>query len=214
MYATLGELRAKLRARLGYSGAGAAAGVSQENLNAILQDAQVVLYWTHDWARLREYDDISIGVDQYLVDYPTNCNPERIKAISIEVNGVWTPPLKKGIAPQDYTNQDSTSYPRAWEPYDQIEFFPKSDAVYSGRVFYVRNMERFTQDDDRATIDDALIFTLALADGKGHYRHPDAPNYKARAESLLASLKAKNWGKTVFNPLDFGDDVLAKPRVV
>lgn len=213
-YKTLGELRAELRSRLGFSGAGAAAGVNQELLNSILQNAQVVLYWTHDWARLRDYEDITIGVDQYLVDYPTACNPERIKAISIQVNGIWTPPLKKGIAPQDYTNHDSTSYPRAWEPYAQIEFFPKADQLYTGRVFFVKNLERFTQDDDEATIDDRLIMTLAIADGKGHYRHPDAPNYKARAESLLTSLKAKNWGKDVFNPRDFGDDVLAKPRVV
>jgi len=214
MYATLGELRAKLRARTGFSAAGAAAGVNQEAFNAMLQDAQVVLYWTHDWARLRKYAPITIGVNQYLVDYPTNANPERIRAISILVNGVWTPPIKRGIAPQDYTTQDSTSYPRAWEPYAQIEFFPKADQVYTGRVFYVENLGRFTQDDDRATIDSDLIFTLALADAKGHYRHQDAANYKSRAETLLTSLKAKNWGKTVFNPLDYGDDVLAKPRVV
>jgi hypothetical protein len=214
MYATLGELRAQLRGRLGFSAAGAAAGVNQEHLNSILQQAQVTLYWTHDWARMRKYADISIGVNQYLVDYPTDCNPERVRAISIYVNGIWTPPLPRGIAPQDYTTQDSTSYPRAWEPYAQIEFFPKSDAIYAGRVFYVKNLDAFTQDEDRATVDSDLVFTLALADGKGHYRQPDAPNYKARAEGLLTSLKAKNWGKTVFNPCDYGDNALAKPRVV
>lgn len=213
-YQTLGELRSRLRARLGYSAAGAAAGVNQELLNSILQDAQTVLYWSHDWARLRTYSNISIGVDQYLVDYPTNCNPERIKAISIEVNDIWTPPIPRGISPEQYTTQDLTTYPRRWEPYAQIEFWPKADQVYTGRVFYVQNLGRFTEDGDRATIDHDLIFVLALADGKGHYRHPDAANFKARAETLLTSLKAKNWGKTVFNPNDYCEEILAKPVVV
>jgi hypothetical protein len=213
-YKTLGELRSELRARLGYSAAGAAAGVNQEVLNNFLQQAQVVLYWTHDWARLRAYSDITIGLDQYLVDYPTNCNPERVKAISIEVNDVWTPPLPKGISPEHYTTQGMTSYPSRWEPYAQIEFWPKADQIYTGRVFYVRNLDPFTQDGHRATIDHDLIFTLALADGKGHYRQPDAANYKARAETLLTQLKAKNWGKTVFNPRDYAEDPIAKPRVV
>lgn len=213
-YQTLGELRSRLRARLGYSAAGAAAGVNQEIINSFLQDAQTVLYWTHDWARLRKYTDITIGVNQYLVDYPAACNPERIKAISIRLNGIWTPPLKKGITPEHYTTQDNVSVPYRWEPYAQIELWPKADQSYTGRVFYVKNLDPFTQDAHRATIDHDLVFILALADGKGHYRQPDAPNAKARAENLLVSLKAKNWGQTVFNPSDYAEDPIPKPVVV
>jgi hypothetical protein len=213
-YQTLGELRARLRARLGYSSAGAAAGVNQEIINSFLQDAQVALYWTHDWARLRAYSDISIGVNQYLVDYPTAANPERVKAISILLNGIWTPPLKKGITPEHYTTQANVSVPYRWEPYAQIEFWPKADQIYTGRVFYVKNLDPFTEDGHRATIDHDLIFQLALADAKGHYRHPDAPNFKARAENLLISLKAKNWGQSVFSPDDYDEDPIPKPVVV
>jgi len=213
-YQTLGELRSRLRARLGYSAAGAAAGVNQEILNSLLQDAQVVLYWTHDWARLRKYSDITIGVNQYLSDYPTACNPERIRAISVQVNNIWMPPLAKGITPEHYTTLDNVSVPYRWEPYTQIETWPKADQIYTARVFYVQNLDPFTADGERATIDHDLIFVLALADGKGHYRHPDAANWKSRAENLLQSLKAKNWGQTVFNPSDYAEDPLPRPVVV
>ena len=213
-YDTLETIRSNLRARLGYSGVGAAAGVNQENLTNIIQQAQVTLYWTHDWARLRKYSDITIGAGQYLVDYPADCNPERVRAISMLVGSVWTEPLKKGIGPQHYTTLDNQSRPYRWEHYAQIEFWPKADQIYTGRVFYVMNLGRFTENNDRATIDSDLVFTVALGDAKSHYRHPDAKVYIDRSEALLIKLKAKNWGKDKFNPYDYAEDPLVKPVVV
>jgi len=211
---SLGTLRSKLRARLGFSGVGAAAGVQQENLNVILQQAQRLLYEAHDWARLREYSEKTVGVNQHLIDYPVNANPDRIRAISVLRSGVWSPPLEKGIRPSDYTNQDQLQYPVKWEPYAQIELFPKSDAVYTLRIFYIRNLDRFTNDDDNSTIDSDLIFTVALGDAKAHYRHPDAKVFMDRADSLLMKLKGQSWGRDVFRPSEYVEEVIPKPVVV
>lgn len=213
-YKTLGEQRAQLRGRLGFAAAGAAAGVIQTTINSFLQEAQVLLYYAHDWARLRRYEDVSLGVDQYLINYPANVNPDRIKAISVQRGDVWSPPLEKGIRPEMYTTQAITSWPQRWEPYEQIELWPKSNAVYPLRIFYIKNLDQFTEDDDRSTIDDSLIFTLALANGKAHYRHPDAALYAKQAESLLISLKAKSWGKSTFNVNDYHGEPLVKPVVI
>lgn len=215
-YRTLEEQRSRLRTRLGYSAQNAAAGSMAPMLNDILIDAQVKLYWTHDWARLRKYDDTTVGAGQCLIDYPTDCNPERVRAIST-LNGTrWSPPLRRGIAPQDYTIQDNEREPTRWEPYAQIELWPKADQEYTVRVFYVKNLLAFTQDTHRSTIDDDLIFQVALGMGKAHYRHPDAEVYLKQAETLLTQLKAKSWGKTVFNANDYAPDEepLAKPVVV
>jgi hypothetical protein len=215
LYKTLGELRQQLRTRLGFAAAGAAAGVIQANLDSILQEAQVLLYWTHDWARLRKYWDTTVGLNQYLIDYPDGCNPERIKAISVNRNDVWSPPLKKGISPQMYTTQDNTRDPYAWEPYEQIELYPKADQQYDVRIFGVRTLGRFTDTNDRSTIDDSMVFTVALGRAKAHYRHPDAGAYGEDANALLIRLKGKNWGKDVFNPNDFSAcEPLARPVVV
>lgn len=218
LYRTLGEVRAELSSRLGFGAAGAAAGVNQTNLNSIISRSQELLYWTHDWTRLRKYTDVSIGAGQYQIDYPDTCNPERIKAISLNRGTVsapsWGDPMIKGITPTMYTTQASVGPPYRWEPYEQIELFPKADQVYTARIFYVRTLLPLVESDDRFTIDDALVFLVALGTAKGHYRHPDAKLHMDNAESLLNKLKSKNWAKDVFSPNDYLDEPLPKPRVV
>ena len=148
------------------------------------------------------------------MDYPADINPDRVQAIAILQNTVWTPPLKKGISSEHYTTLTNKAPPRRWEPRAQIEFWPQADQVYTGRVFGIQNLADFDADGDRATIDDTMISLVALADAKGHYRQPDAPNWKARADALLTTLKAKSWGQTTFNVSDYVEDALPKPVVV
>jgi hypothetical protein len=212
--ATRGELLARLATRLGFGAQGASVGVLSGVLGDILYDAQVTLYWTHDWARLRKYTDEEVGVGEYLLDYPDGCNPERVKAISVLRSNVWSHPLHKGIAPQLYTTQDNRAPPARWEPYEQIEFWPKADQVYTVRIFYIQSLDPFTESMHRTTIDSDLVFALALADAKGHYRHPDAPAYQTRAEALLTRLKGKSWGQNIFSPQGYEAEPLAKPVVV
>src|SRR4051812_33451068 len=98
-YKTLGELRSDMRAMLGAASAGAAAGPNQTLVDTHLRNAQTLLYWAHDWAHLRDYEDDELGLHETLLDYPTDANPDRIKAVSVYRGSVWTPPLPKGITP-------------------------------------------------------------------------------------------------------------------
>lgn len=215
VYRTLADLRSELRARLGFSAAGASAGVNQTLLNSFLREAQNDLYWTHNWARLRRYATVTIGLHQNLIDYPAGANPERITAISLNLNGMWTKPMKKGIPPSLYTTQSNYAPPARWEPYDQIEFWPMADQLYSVRIFYIKSLDAFSADGDRATLDDSLIFKVALGKGKGHFRHPDAATYTSDAAALLRTLKAKSWGQDVFAADDYVEaQVIAKPVVI
>src|SRR5574341_1483492 len=176
-YRTLGELRAEMRAKLGAASAGAAAGPNATLVDSHLRDAQTLLYWTHDWAHLRKYALKSLGLHEYLIDYPTDgngANPDRIRYVSVLRGGVWSPPLKKGITPSMYTYQTNYSWPQRWEPYTQLEVWPAADQVYSMRIFYIENLARFTQDADRASIDDTNVMLVATATLKAHYRQPDA----------------------------------------
>lgn len=213
-YATLETQRTKLQARLGFGASGAAAGANISLMNGFLQDAQTLLYWSHDWVRLRRYETVTIGASQTLIDYPTAANPERIKAISVLRSGVWSDPLPKGIKPAEYSYQTtSPSFPVKWEPYEQIEVFPQTDQEYSLRIFYIKSLGRFTQNDDTSDIDDLLIFTGAVYFGKSHYRQPDAPLYKDAWESLLAKLKAKSWSQGRFNPNEYTGEPYVRPTV-
>lgn len=213
---TLGELRAELQVRCGFGSSGAAAGVNRDNMNSFLQNAQRLLYNLHNWARLRRYTTVTLGSASTLVDYPTGYDPDRISAISVLRGGVWSRPLPKGISPQLYTTQTSMpSWPQRWEPYEQIEIWPQSDQAYSLRIFGMKSCDRFTQDNDRASVDDGDLFLIALARAKAHYRQPDAQVAEKDAETLLMKLKARSWGKTVFSVYDYTEEEpTIKPVVV
>lgn len=214
-YRTLGELRSDMRAMLGAASAGSAAGLNASIIDLHLRNAQTVLYWAHDWAHLRRYEDKTIGVNAYLTDYPATANPERIKAISILRGSVWSPPIPRGISPQLYATQANPSWPQRWEPYEQIETWPKADQIYTARIFFIRQPVEFTSDGDRASVDDTLISVVAIGSLKAHYRQPDAKIHSDAAEALLRKLKAKSWGQDVFRPNDYADEEpLVKPEVV
>lgn len=214
-YRTLDTLRAELRAALGFSSAGASAGPNQTLLDSALRDAQVLLYYTHDWAHLRRYEIKQTGASATLIDYPATADPDRVKYISVYRGGVWSKPIPKGITPQFYTYQANKSWPQRWEPYEQIELWPQTDVDYQVRIFFIKALGRFTENADRATIDDTMVMLLAKANMKAHYRHPDAARYDTQATALLTSLKAKSWGQSTFNPGDWAEqEPLVRPVTV
>lgn len=215
IYRTLSELRTELRGSLGMAASGAAAGVNQANIDAKLQHAQTLLYWTHDWAHLRRYETKQTGASATLIDYPVTANPDRITAISAYRGGVWSKALKKGITPSMYTYQTNKSWPQRWEPYEQIELWPQTDVDYAVRIFFIRSLLAFTQAGDRASLDDTMISLVATALAKAHYRQPDAAEYKTASDTLLMNLKARSWGKDVFNEKDWTEEEpLVRPVTV
>jgi hypothetical protein len=214
-YRTLGELRAEMRAKLGAASAGAAAGPNQTLVDSHLRDAQTLLYWTHDWAHLRKYEIKNLGLNEFLIDYPVTANPDRIRYVSVFRGGVWSPPIQKGITPSMYTYQTNYSFPQRWEPYEQLEVWPAADQIYQLRIFFIKALERFTQDGDRATIDDTAVALVATATLKAHYRQPDAAISKSASDTLVLSLKNKSWGQSVFRPNDWvNSEPLVRPQTV
>lgn len=201
---------------LGSGGSGAAAGINATLIDTHLRNAQTLLYATHDWVHMRAYDTSqSLGLHQYLLDYPTDSNPDRIRAISVYRGGVWSKPIAKGISPSMYTYQLNYSWPQRWEPYEQIEVWPAADQIYPLRIFFIKAQDAFSDDDNRATVDDALISVVATATLKAHYRQPDAALHKSASDTLLISLKAKSWGQSVFRPNDWiNSEPLVRPQTV
>lgn len=203
---------------LGAANSGAAAGPNSTLVDTHLRNAQTLLYWTHDWAHLRKYGLKNLGVAQCLLDYPTDgngANPDRVRYVSVLRGGVWSPPIPKGIPPSMYTYQDNKSWPQRWEPYTQLEVWPKADQEYSLRIFFIENLGRFTQDADRASIDDTAISLVATATLKAHYRQPDAAISQKASDALVQNLKAKSWGQDVFRPNDWiNSEPLVRPKTV
>lgn len=214
-YRTLGELRAEMRAVLGAASAGAAAGPNATLIDTHLRNAQTLLYWTHDWAHLRRYETKTLGQHATTIDYPDTANHDRIRYVSVFRGSVWSKPIPKGIPPTAYTYQTNYSWPQRWEPYEQMEFWPAADQAYPIRIFFIKALGRFTQDGDRASVDDTAISTVATATLKAHYRQPDAAVFQKMSDTLVQALKSKSWGKDVFKPKDWIEaEPLVRPETI
>lgn len=221
-YRTLGELRAELRARLGFGATGAATGASNEILNSFLRTAYQHVYWMQDWKKMTTFADVPIGMSQNLIDYPAGANPDRLwtppgsrSPIWVQYSGSWIP-LEEGIPAAAWdTMENNNSYPMKYELLDQILFWPKSNAVYTLKVWYVRNMSAFTNDNDRPLVDDNLIFLHALMCAKLHYKQADAQTYVAQWESLTAKVGGRQIGQNSVIRRSRPDDTpLPRPVVV
>lgn len=189
-YATLGDLRGELLARLGMAAQGSG-GTSQTLLNSFLRNGQHQLYWAQDWKHLTWYADKPLGVGQNLVDFPTACERDRrILKVETVQGGQWIK-LLEGIRTEDWSLMDAASFPIRFERFAQALIYPKADSIYTVRFWYVSDLGRFTQDSDVATMDDQMILLHALANAKAHYRHPDAAQYQGQLADLLSSIRGQ-----------------------
>ena len=194
-YRTLGDLRDVLRARLGFGAQGSSGGANQTLLDSLLQNGQVQLYWLQDWRHLTAYEDFTTGVGQTLYDYPADCeNDRRILRLEVNYSGQWSQ-LSEGISTSMRSTVSTRSVPCRYERFDQIELYPEPDvATYTVRAWYVKDLQPFVDDSDRATIDDQMILLHAVANGKAHYRQPDAKVYEGQLNTLMSSIRGQSFG--------------------
>lgn len=195
-YKTLGELRSDLSRRLGF-GAQGSSGINSALLDSFLENAQDQLFAAFEWRNLITYDDKVTNIGQTLYDWANDCNPTHLREISIN-DGVRWLPMKEGIS-FDMRSDDQQSTPRRYEAYGQMEIWPAPDSQYTIRRYYVATPGRFTQDNDRASIDDGLIFLHAVTNAKLHYKQTDGQVYANQLNAMLDKLKAKNRGQAVFS---------------
>lgn len=213
-YRTLQELRSVLLARLGMGGMGASGGANQVLIDSFLQNGQAQLYQMTDWKRLIAYEDKTIGVNQNQLDYPADCaRDQRILRIETVYNGQWRE-LTEGIDTAMWNTMDTNSFPSRYERFAQLLVYPKADAVYTIRFWYVKDLGRFTKNTDTCTLDDDMVFLHALANAKAHYRHPDSQTYQGQLNTLLASIRGQSFGSNRVYKRDEVPPPEARPAVV
>lgn len=214
-YKTLGELRSLLRTRLGFGAQGSSGGANQTLLDSLLQNAQTQLYWLQDWRHLIDYDDFLTGVGQTLYDYPDDCAQDR-RLLRLEVNyaSQWSQ-LAEGITTSMRSTATTRTVPCRYERFAQIELYPEPDvATYTVRAWYVKDLQPFIEDNDRATLDDQMILLHAVTNGKAHYRHPDAKLYEGQLNTLLASIRGQSFGSNGVYRRGNDSPLERKPAVV
>lgn len=221
VYKTLGELVRECQIRLGQGAQGANGGVNVALIKSHLDDAQFQLYNDFHWQTLIRYKDVTLGTGEIRIDYPSFMNAERLLQAAVNI-GTGTEnwvPIKPGIQIEHYNTQANPTYPRRMEQYDQIEFWPQADRVYTVRIWGIKALPRFTEDGDRCLIDDHLVRLFALATLKAHYNQKDAQTVGNQVERLRLKLRGNSWKQRTFDgsvgsPATPDWEPLAKPVVI
>lgn len=217
------ELREELLDRLNF-GSQATTDVATVRLaNSFLRNAQSQLYWNYDFSELRMTWSITISkwVNRY--EWPTveddseipgvgnTVEPRRLISVSIQDDTRRYGALREGITPGMYDSLfTNTGTPTHYARTKKIEFWRMPDKVYIGKLDGYCKLRPFAADTDETTIDDELVFMLALANGKAHYRQPDAEVYAQEMNSLLRRLKGYDHGGRRYIP-GMNDDHSAMP---
>jgi hypothetical protein len=194
-YRTLGALRSILLARLGMSGMGASGGANQTLMDSFLSNAQTQLYWMQDWRHMIAYEDKSLGMGQTLLDYPDECEENRrVLRLESPYNGQYRQ-LTEGIETEDWSTMGTQSWPCKFERFAQILIYPEADQLYDVRVWYVKDLEPFSQDDHEATLDDEMVLLHSVTNAKAHYRQPDSELYKGQLDTLLSRIRGQSFSR-------------------
>lgn len=194
---TLLDLRTELMARLGFA--------AQANnpppgmvalLNSFLTEAQEILYRRYDVLRTERLFSWQLQQGVTLYDLPNNLetctrkiDPRKVTWCGALKNDTWYP-LICGIPPELYSG-NPTGFPQRYEIRQCIEIWPKpadSDGYLIIKGHF--GLDAFAADTDTTTIDDRLVFLLALANAKAHYGRPDANNYIAQMETMMLNYVA------------------------
>lgn len=191
------ELRTEMMVRMGWAARknNPPPGVG-DLLTSFLQTANRLMYRKYPTLRTVRFFqwELQAGVKFYDVKgnsdtCPAKMDPRKIKWVGVERDGVWYP-LQHGIPPELYT-WDQPAWPVRYEIRECIEIWPRP-ADGAGRLMIKGDttLQPFEADTDKPTVDDEVVFLMATAMAKGHYRHPDAGDYVALANQHIRDLVA------------------------
>lgn len=194
---TIKQLRDDMMIRLGF-----AAQVNNPPpgmaalLNSFVIEAQELLYRRYDVLRTERFYSWALQEGVRMYDFGDNAetctkrlDSRKVTWVGVERDGLWRP-LACGIDPALYST-NGNGWPQRYEIRQCIEVWPAPSATEGNLVIKGHfGLEAFAADDDKTTIDDRLVFLLALSNAKAHYNRPDAGNYVQELETMMGNLVA------------------------
>lgn len=205
---TLLELRTSMLERLGYASQADNPPPGMARLvDNFLRRGQEFLHRRHRSLQTERFFSWPMVVGERFYDIPENqeaCTKRldayKISGVYVEdLNGQWLP-LICGIPPVYYTMANFNGLPARYEVRQCIEVLPAPSATYTLWVKGQFGLNRFTEDDDRTTLDSELVFLWALANAKNHYGQADAADTALQAQAYLRELVAGAHGTRRYIP--------------
>lgn len=200
---TMSEMEIRCSRLLGYGAMNGALKRIQPIVREHLMLAQEMLIEEFRDELTRKINDDEPGPTnpaQTLYDVPDDCDPQEIKRFRVKFDERDYRNLAQGIDTRHRSYMTPEGWPRRYDVrlgtsgQAQIEIWPIPDAVYPLQLEYWIRATRFTQDNDRVSLDPTLVFLYAIANLKNHYQQKDAEAYSRQLEMRLTSIKSKQHG--------------------
>lgn len=185
-----GEMRRRLRARLGTVTNDAQAGMAGDQHNELLRSASLEVYGELKHAQAKRETEFTIETGQRYVNYPANCTPGNIISIAIwdedELRFVHL--SKHRVTPMRDDDQiermiteandegdtdeverltafrdDQYDRPQFYEFKSQLELWPKADKKYYGKIDHTVSPD-LNSDDDVSVVDSEAVILFALSE--------------------------------------------------
>lgn len=177
-----------------------------------LKSAHALIYRRYDALRTERWFSWDLTADVALYDFPDNEETCDKKLDPYKVRGVWIDdgtgarrPLTQGI-PGHVLGQDTSGKPTHFDFRQCILLWPTPDVTEGQLIIQGHfNSETFASDDDQPSVDDQLVYLLALANAKAQYQQPDAQLVMTQFEVHLGKLIAGSHGVRRYVPGGFAE---------
>lgn len=171
---------------------GAQAAVDQH-----LKSAHALIYRRYDALRTERFFSWDLTADVALYDFPDNeeactkkLDPYKIRWVGVTDSDGARRPLTHGI-PDHALGYDISGPPTHYEIRQCIHLWPAPDATEGQLIIRGHyGPEDFAADGDLPSVDDELVYLLALANAKAQFQQPDANLFVSQFEVHLGKLIA------------------------
>ena len=133
----------------------------------------------------------------------------RVEEVWVLDSTIWSP-MTEGINTNRF-NETGSAFPQNYEFRNYLEIWPIPDKAYTIYVKGHFGLLPFADDADITTIDDELVFLMALAGLKLHYGQADAGTYFRQGEVYLGKLVKEKHGNRRYIP-NSNEDLVAIPE--
>lgn len=197
---TLTELLEQLRAEIGHSVNPNIGLAMLEPLRNIIRRNYEWLYDDYDWSFLKVWRDKDLAAGQFLYDFPTDMNLERIEQVWTTNGGSqWVEITKNILEVSDYNSFDTSSDVRSspmrkWRIYsgEQFEAWPiPATNVEKVKFVGIKEANELIDDDDTCDLDDRMITLFSAAEYLARQKMSDAKVKLELATERLSKMKKR-----------------------